>query len=68
MDIIKKPRRNKRFLFIELAKFYGLHRNTVSRILKGHNLNTVKGAIGAIKVLEDPNWKVGTCGLNGREV
>ena len=43
----------KRFLMNELAEYYGLNRNTIRKRLLGIDLYTVKGAIEAIRILDD---------------
>lgn len=47
-----KARRNKRFLYKELAELYKVHRNTIKRDLKSYDIRYCLDAIRAIRFLD----------------
>jgi len=45
-------KRYKRVLIMELAEYYGFHRNTVSKLLCDMDLRTVGGLVMAVRLLD----------------
>lgn len=48
----------KRLKYKELAALYGLHRNTVSKVLADVDLTGVKGVVKAIRILDEKYKKL----------